>query len=644
MRWVWGCVAALVLGLAAGAACAYVEAIYSFQAVLDESTNILVGKIESVDPARKVATARMERGLKGGQEFTRVQFNLGTAAPDHAQYMLDRLKPGDEIIIFYQRNGNTLAVESHAGGTWFQTFAADDPANRDGVWWRMSHVEIRFNRTYDGPTGPLIKLTEDVLAKKRPPPPADPTIPPIDPAKPASPRTNGNHTGKSGGFHHQRLFKLDGGGEPRGLAWADSNTDYRMDLLLCRKKTNVLLINSGDGFTDMSAQLNVLEGSRSASWADYDGDGHPDLLLAAFRLFTNIGGTLRDDSKLIPAPAARDARAAAWIDFNGDGWPDVLVANGPHGLRLFENTGKGPEWFKDVSEKAGLGPKGPGAGDGNYLACFDYDGDGYADFFCNVGKGLLFHNERNGTFKAVTNSGLELPGDGAWTCGIAVADYDNDGFPDVFVPGPRKPRLYHNNHDGTFTDVTDASGDLAKLAEPSVSAAWGDVNSDGYLDLLVCCPGGSPHLYLGDGKGKFTEVTEAVGLASAKGVWAASFADVDGDGDLDLALHAEDQAIVATNEMDRPKDHVPVLVDMGVRRGQIGAVVRAFDEKGRLLGRREVTGADGCGGQPCPIVHFGLPMGKCRITVCLSDGRFARKCVDVKVGVGKVDFLEAEFE
>ena len=168
---------------------------------------------------------------------------------------------------------------------------------------------------------------------------------------------------------------------------------------------------------------------------------------------------------------SRNPEGAGWIDYDADGLPDVLITNGEGGIRLYRNTGKNPAAFRDVSDRAGLGPKGLGVGNGDFVVFFDYDGDGYTDFLYNLGEGVLAHNRGDGTFRAAERSGIRLPGGSDQKRGIAPADFDDDGDLDLFVPGPGKPCLYRNNNDGTFADVLDASGDLAKVADPSFAAA-----------------------------------------------------------------------------------------------------------------------------------------------------------------------------
>jgi hypothetical protein len=256
----------------------------------------------------------------------------------------------------------------------------------------------------------------------------------------------------------------------------------------------------------------------------------------------------------------------------------------------------GPAIFEDDSEKAGLthwthkmgGPqkeyiveaKGSGVG------LIDYDNDGWLDIYVVNGStfdaldgketpphAALFHNNHDGTFTDVAaKAGVT---NDRWGFGVAIADYDNDGWPDIFVSNWGKNRLYHNNHDGTFTDVAEKAG--VALNDPAAwhtGATWGDYDGDGRLDLFVagylhydrknlptpaenggtnafctfrgeqvsCGPRGlkgePDHLFHNNGDGTFTDVSEKAGVADKPAYYGlgAVFVDVNNDGKPDLLV------------------------------------------------------------------------------------------------------------
>ncbi len=252
-----------------------------------------------------------------------------------------------------------------------------------------------------------------------------------------------------------------------------------------------------------------------------------------------------------------------------------------------------PVIFSDITHAAGLDQfhhrsgtpeknsilEAPGSG----VALLDYDNDGWLDIYLLNGstvpalkgkepapRAMLFHNNHDGTFTDVTTkAGVANE---RWGFGVAVADYDNDGWPDLYVANFGKNRLFHNNHDGTFTDVAEAAG--VALGGWSAGPTWGDYDHDGRLDLFVpgylkfdpdhppgagrdglspgfcqfrgvgvmCGPRGlngeSDHLFHNNGDGTFADVSVKAGVSDPNGYYgfAAVFVDVDDDGWLDLAV------------------------------------------------------------------------------------------------------------
>jgi enediyne biosynthesis protein E4 len=267
----------------------------------------------------------------------------------------------------------------------------------------------------------------------------------------------------------------------------------------------------------------------------------------------------------------------AFLDYDNDGWMDIYLVNGgkcdfytpPHPLRnaLYKNNRDGT--FTDVTEKAGVGAGGFGMG----VAVGDYDGDGFPDFYVTqYGRSILYHNNGDGTFTDVSEkAGVGVNG---WASSAVWFDYDNDGKLDLFVcqfvefdktstcgiakdgkrhyciPRPFQPTpswLFHNNGDGTFTDVSKESGIAAHLGK-----AWGvvaaDLNNDGLMDLFVANDTVSNFLFMNRGGGKFEESGLEADVAysadgRARSGMGVDAADFNQDGWMDLFVANIDQEI-----------------------------------------------------------------------------------------------------
>jgi hypothetical protein len=423
---------------------------------------------------------------------------------------------------------------------------------------------------------------------------------------------------------------------------------------------------------------------------DYDNDGWQDILFidgsdwpghersasrrSAVRLYrNNRNGTFTDVTRQAGLEVPMYGLGVAVGDYNNDGLPDLYVS-GVGQSRLFQNTGRGR--FVDVTNKSGLGSR---TGFSTSCLWFDFDRDGWLDLFvCNYVRwspetdifcsadgvhksyctpeayhgttSWLFRNKRDGTFEDVTAKAGLFDGSSK-SLGVAVFDYDNDGWPDLFVANDTQPnKLYRNQRDGTFQELALRAGvafsqdgkaragmgvdvaDFDNSGRPSVvitnferemlalyrssrngafsdlapatnlghdtihSLGFGcfffDVNLDGYLDLLVVnghiddvmqkvtdtSYAQQPHLFLNDGKGGLVDVAYAVGggFANPKIGRGAAYGDIDNDGDLDVVITTNrGPAYLYRNDQDSDNRSLRLRLE-GTRsnRSAIGALVK----------------------------------------------------------------------
>jgi len=260
----------------------------------------------------------------------------------------------------------------------------------------------------------------------------------------------------------------------------------------------------------------------------------------------------------------------AWLDYNNDGLLDLYVVSGryldgltyhskPDGVdatnHLYRNNGDGT--FTDVTAQAGVGGKGFGMG----VTVGDYDNDGFEDIYVtNYNSSILYHNNGDGTFTDVTaKAGVDNP---YWGVGAAFIDYDRDGKLDLFVgnylkfdpnyrlyytadafPGPldyegSSNRLFHNNGDGAFTDVTQKSGIFNKAGR-AMGVTVSDYDNDGWPDIYIANDTMDSYLYHNNHDGTFANVAQDINVAYGANGEATSamgpiFGDYDNDGWQDL--------------------------------------------------------------------------------------------------------------
>jgi len=264
---------------------------------------------------------------------------------------------------------------------------------------------------------------------------------------------------------------------------------------------------------------------------------------------------------------------AAWGDYNNDGALDLFVVNiagaltltkdeiarSPVSNRLYKNDMDGT--FTDVTGRAGVGARGYGMG----AAWGDYDSDGDLDLaVTNYGVNLLYRNDGNDIFTEISKSAGIGDVEGFWAS-VSWADYDNDGYLDLYICGyvkytsdqedsaraskqyevvipftlnpssysPERNLLYHNNGDGTFTEVAQQAG-VDNVIGRSLSASWCDFDRDGWVDLYVANDVSDNVMYKNNGDGTFTDISHEAWVADYRGAMGLAVGDWSNDGDMDI--------------------------------------------------------------------------------------------------------------
>ena len=269
------------------------------------------------------------------------------------------------------------------------------------------------------------------------------------------------------------------------------------------------------------------------AWGDFNNDGFQDLFVSTRNggslLYSNNGnGTF---SQVTTGPIPTDANncfGAAWGDYDNDGFSDLFVAVNNSGSDwLYHNNGNGT--FTRITNGAIVSS----GGNGNNCSWADYDNDGFLDLWVanSDQNDFLFRNNQDGTFTRVTNNAVALKTGNSQ--GGAWADYDEDGLPDLFVSRVNEPNLlYHNEGGGVFMPVT--NGVVVNDISVGQGTSWGDYDNDGHLDLFVVNPNSRNFLYRNNGDGTFTRITNGAVATDIGNGHGCAWADYDNDGHLDL--------------------------------------------------------------------------------------------------------------
>ena len=434
--------------------------------------------------------------------------------------------------------------------------------------------------------------------------------------------------------------------------------------------------NNGDGtFTDQmeKAGLSDQVGGLNILQADYNNDGCTDILVLRggwelpqrkSLLRNNCNGTFTDVTKASGlADPATSTQSAVWADINNDGLLDLMVVNENSPAQLFLNKGDGT--FEDISVQSHINRTAFSKG----VTAADYDNDGYVDFYVSnlSGPNFLYHNNHDNTFTEVAaDAGVAGPARGFATW---FFDYDNDGYPDLFVTSyfvsleesaktylgiPHNAttlKLFRNMGDGTFRDVTVEVG-LDKVFMP-MGANFGDIDNDGFLDIYLGTGNPSyasliPNVLLRNHDGKyFVDVTTSSGTGELHKGHGIAFADLDNQGNEDIvaevggATPSDSHALRVFQNPGHGNDWISLkLVGVKSNRGAIGARIKVTVEN-EGAGTRSIYRTVGSGGSfgASPLEqHIGL--GKSARILEIEIWWPASNTHQLFSDVGKNQFLE----
>jgi hypothetical protein len=420
-------------------------------------------------------------------------------------------------------------------------------------------------------------------------------------------------------------------------SWGDYDDDGWLDVFVgatVQSNQNYLYRNNRDGtFTRVAdaAMPKSPSNQHGSAWGDYDNDGHLDLIVTAGNpqlthnmLYRNHGdGTFSwvTDNPIYSETFADGFHGPSWGDYDNDGLIDLFIAGHDTRNRLFHNDGGGS--FTRITDHPFVND--PSNSEGR--AFVDYDDDGDLDLFVSnvsvppsfIFTSVLYRNDGGGVFTRVTDSGLSNRA--RHTNASCWADYDNDGFADLFLANLQRNSLYRNEGDGTFTPITDSAVVQDQIPADALfgTCAWGDYDNDGFVDLFVSSNNLSRtfernFLYRNNGDRTFTKVTQGeivTGPVSGQVSWV----DYDNDGFLDLFLVPVGQFALRllTNRLYHNDGNTNAwlnvkLVGTVSNRSAIGAKVRvhAFYRGESRWQLREISGGDSQNNQQSLNAEFGL--------------------------------------
>ncbi len=416
------------------------------------------------------------------------------------------------------------------------------------------------------------------------------------------------------------------GGESWGCSWGDYDGDGKQDLLIINRNNTVdvhffLYHNEGSGvFTRVTSGGDLLLDSAkytTATWGDYDNDGKLDLFLSTFGgennvLYHNTNPALGLFTKIttgVIVTEGGNTNSCSWVDFNNDGFLDMCATNYGQKRFLYQNMGSGTftklttgTFVNDVSGSIGT-------------QWGDFNNDGLMDAYvvnnATISNNFLYVNNGAGNF--TKNTTLNIVSDTTKSFGAAWGDYNNDGFNDLFVAsdGLRNNELYKNNKDGTFTN--DNTSAIAQ-DQYSVMGNWADYDNDGFLDLFVSrWQNQNNLLYHNNGNGTFTKILIGEIVNDHGNSFGCAWADYDNDGDMDLVvanINNENNFLYRNNATSENSNKWITIKCVGTtsNKSAIGAkvMVKANINGTTQWQMREIVSETGYASQNDIRAHFGL--------------------------------------
>lgn len=302
-------------------------------------------------------------------------------------------------------------------------------------------------------------------------------------------------------------------------------------------------------FTDVAEDFGITHTSSGCvlasgiAFVDHNGDGLDDIIMTACQgqniyIYENNEDYFLGFTPVFLLGDTSDTRVVLWADYDNDGDQDLFVGNSNARNKFYRNMGNGV--FIDYTDIAGLSP----LAHATYAASWaDYDNDGWLDLYVanrstqNVSMhNKLYRNNGDGTLSDVTSQAGVGNVNGA-TIATAWLDYNNDGWPDIYNANDRGTinRLFRNNGNGTFTNITNAN---VNLVMDAMSVTVADIDDNGFLDIYITNDATGNKLLMNNGDNTFTESATQMGVQVNKGTWGSLFIDYDNDGDFDLFVSA----------------------------------------------------------------------------------------------------------